>query len=205
MKIDKKTDTGKIIGTLLISIILIIAIWIFAQEYYEKKIENKNQYANIQNNVKLLNNQLDNSIIEEKKYIKEKIDKTYNGYTVCAKLEIPSISLETYILEDYSIQALNISVTKFWGANPNEIGNFCVVGHNFKNMFVDLKKLQIGDNLFIIDNTIGRVEYQIYSMDIVKPEDISCLSQETNYKEVTLITCTNDSKERIIVKAREVM
>ena len=85
-------------------------------------------------------------------------------------------------------------------------GNFCVAGHNFKNknMFHDLKDLQIGDNLFVIDNNIGKVEYEIYNIYKVLPEDVSCLSQETNgEKHITLITCTNNSKERIIVKAKE--
>ena len=71
-------------------------------------------------------------------------------------------------------------------------------------MFRNLKNLSIGDNLFIIDNKKGRVEYEIFDIYIVNPKDVACLSQETKgEKQVTLITCTNDSKERIIVKARE--
>ena len=141
-----------------------------------------------------------------KEYPKEQIIDEYKGYTVAAKLEIPKIQLETYILQNYSEEALNISVTKFWGANPNEIGNFCVAGHNFrnKNMFRNLKSLQTGDRLFVSDNKIGKVDYKIYDIYKVKPEDVSCLTQETGgRREITLITCTNDSKQRIIVKARE--
>ena len=38
----------------------------------------------------------------------------------------------------------------------------------------------------------------------VEPENTSCLDQVANGKrEVTLITCTNDSKRRVIVKAEE--
>ena len=143
--------------------------------------------------------------IEE--YPKEEIISNYNGYDVIAKLEIPKIDLETYVLKDYSVEALNISVTKFWGADANKIGNFCIAGHNFKNenMFRNLKKLEIGDKLTISDNEIGRIEYEIYEIYKVEPEDVSCLSQDTNEtREVTLITCTNDSKKRIIVKAREI-
>ena len=71
-------------------------------------------------------------------------------------------------------------------------------------MFHDLKKLQIGDNLFIIDNEIGKVEYEIFEIYKVLPEDVSPLDAvTTNEREVTLITCTSDSKERIIIKAKE--
>lgn len=71
-------------------------------------------------------------------------------------------------------------------------------------MFRNLRKLEKGDSFTISDNNIGKVEYEIYDIYTVSPEDISCLAQNTdNIKEVTLITCTRDSKQRIIVKARE--
>ncbi len=71
-------------------------------------------------------------------------------------------------------------------------------------MFYNLKKLKIGNTLTISDNTIGKIEYEIYSIYNVFPEDVSPLSQETNgQREVTLITCTNDSKQRTIIKAKE--
>lgn len=169
------------------------------QEIDEKKTNN--QSTNIETNEKL------EKIPEEiKQYPKEKIAEQYQGYTVCAKLQIPKISLETYILKKYSEQALNVAVTKFWGADANQVGNFCVAGHNFpnRNMFYKLKKLKIGDNFSISDNTIGKIEYKIYDIYKVLPNDVKCLSQDTNGKrEVTLITCTIDSKQRIIVKGRE--
>ena len=141
-----------------------------------------------------------------KEYSKVVIEKTYKGYDVCAKLEIPSISLVTNVLKNYSTSALNVSVTKFWGVEPNQIGNFCVAGHNFKNknMFKNLKKLNIGDKLYIADKEVGKVEYEVFDMYKVFPEDTSCLTPSTtNKREVTLITCTTDSKQRIVVKAKE--
>lgn len=154
----------------------------------------------------------ENEIVTEiqkptKQYEKEDIITEYKGYTVSSKLTIPTISLETYILQNYSVNALRVSVTKFWGVDANQIGNFCIAGHNFKNknMFSNLKKLNIGDRLFISDNEIGKIEYEIYDKFIVFPHETDCLNPETNGKrEVTLITCTIDSKQRIIIKAREV-
>lgn len=164
--------------------------------------ENKNEEnINIEKNVIIDNTE------KIKQYPKETVIDEFKGYLVSAKLEIPAISLETYILKNYSTQALNISVTKFWGADPNQIGNSCIAGHNFQNklMFRNLKKLKSGDSLFISDNNVGKIEYKVYDLYRVLPNNVKCLSQDTNGKrEVTLITCTNDSKERIIVKAKEV-
>ena len=173
-------------------------------------VENTNTNANLNTNIEeetelnknisenKTNNRYQENTIQENTILKE-----YQGYKVEAKLEIPKISLETYILKEFSSNALNVSVTKFWGADANSVGNLCVAGHNFRNtnMFHDLKKLNIGDKLYITNNTMGKIEYQI---DIVLPKNVDCLDQETNgTKQVTLITCTNDSEKRIIVKAKE--
>ncbi len=134
----------------------------------------------------------------------ESILTTYKGYPVIAKLEIPKIDLETYVISEYSNQALGVSVTKFYGGNPNEVGNFCIAGHNYvtKNMFHDLKKLSIGDTFTLIDTDNHEGIYQIYLVETVEPNETQCLSQKTDGRiEVTLITCTTDSSKRIIVKA----
>ena len=222
----KKRENSKIIISSIIScIILGILIWLCLEIYTDIKINkkitaqyetqnlsmqnfnmqnNSTQNVSTQNNVEKETNEIAQQTTIQ--YPKEQVKDEYKGYTVAAKLEIPKIQLETYILQNYSTEALNISVTKFWGANPNEIGNFCVAGHNFKNknMFKNLKNLQIGDKLFVSDNKIGKIEYEIYDIYKVEPDDVRCLTQETEgRREVTLITCTNDSKLRIIVKARE--
>ena len=134
----------------------------------------------------------------------ESILTTYKGYPVIAKLEIPKINLETYVISEYSNQALGVSVTKFYGGNPNEVGNFCIAGHNYitKNMFHDLKKLSIGDTFTLVDTNNHEGIYKIYLVETVEPNETQCLSQKTDGRiEVTLITCTTDSSKRIIVKA----
>ena len=195
----------------IIGAVFSIIIWFAIEEYKDIQIK-KQQIArkslydtqNISTS-KEETNQIITGIAKE--YPKEEIIEEYKGYEVAAKLEIPKINLETYILKQYSKNALNVSVTKFWGADSNQIGNFCIAGHNFqnKNMFHNLRDLEIGNQLSISDSSIGKVEYEIYDIYMVEPEDVSCLSQETNGKrEVTLITCTTDSEKRIIVKAKEV-
>ena len=131
----------------------------------------------------------------EKKYME--------GYEIKGTIEIPKIDLETYVISEYSNQALGVSVTKFYGGNPNEVGNFCIAGHNYvtKNMFHNLKKLSIGDTFTLIDTKHRKGIYKIYLVETVEPDETQCLSQKTDGKiETTLITCTTDSSKRIIVK-----
>lgn len=194
----------KKIYVILIIFMSILSLSIFLKT--KERNESLNKPYNFFSNQTIINN-VNNEIIEESKYPQEEILETYNGYKVCAKLVIPKISLETNVLSDYSEAALKNSVVKFWGVEPNNVGNFCIAGHNFKikNMFSKLKDLKLGDKLFITDSKIGKIEYEIFKIDIVLPEDVSCLKAITeNEREVTLITCTIDSKKRIIVKAKEV-
>lgn len=195
-----------IVNTILIGTILGILICIVIEKIGDNS-SNESSYKSEKLTMLYENTSgenINNNIVKEKQYPKEEILDTYKGYKVCAKIEIPTISLTANILSDYSKKALNVSATKFWGVEPNQNGNFCVAGHNTKSMFSNIKKLNIGDTFFITDRENGKVEYEIFEIDKVVPEDVDCLNS-TNYdeKEVTLITCTNDSKKRVIIKAKE--
>lgn len=207
-KLKKKKDIINIILAIAILWSLIgIIIEIYGDNTIKEDSYESQRISMLQENQK---EEETNTIAQEdkqtiKQYPKEKISKSYKGYPVCAKLEIPKISLEVNILSTYSKQALKISATKFWGVEPNQLGNFCVVGHNLKSAFYDIKKLEIADRLFLIDEIVGKVEYEIFKIEKVVPEDTNCLEPITLEKrEITLITCTNDSKKRVIIKAKEI-
>lgn len=143
------------------------------------------------------------------------IQTTSEGYrySTIATINIPKINVQYPILdgetdsEQETEALLKISPTKFWGADPNEVGNFCIVAHNYRNskFFSKVPTLVNGDVIEITDLSGKTLRYSVYNKYEVVPEDLSCTSQLTNgNKEITLITCTNDSKMRVIVKARAV-
>lgn len=195
-RIKRKKRT--IINFFLIVLIASIFIWIISEHNQETNLKEPAIEKLVSSNVEKTN---------DEKEEKTDLPNKYKGYSVMARLEIPSIKLETYVLKEYSETSLNISVTKFWGADANQIGNFCIAGHNFfkkDNMFHNLKKVKINDEIYITDSKIGKINYEVYQKEIVAPEDVSCLSQDTKGKrETTLITCTNNSEKRIIVKAKQ--
>lgn len=134
-------------------------------------------------------------------------------YTTDAKIEIPKIGITYSVIlgEKGDIpeieDLLKISPVKFHGGDPNEVGNYCIVGHNYRNkrFFSKVPTLVNGDIIKITDMSNRTIDYEVYDKYEVVPEDTSCTSQLTNgKKEITLITCTDDSKLRVIVKAREV-
>ena len=128
-------------------------------------------------------------------------------YTTEAVLNIPSLGINYPVLSDTSEELLKISLNKFWGPSPNTVGNYCIVGHNYKNkkMFGKLADIKNGDIVELTDNSGKTIKYAVYNKYVVNPEDVACTSQLTNgNKEVTLITCTNYGKQRLVVKEREV-
>ena len=142
------------------------------------------------------------------------IKTTQSGYQykTIATIEIPKINVNYPILqgETGSIEEtealLKMSPCKYHGPEPNEIGNFCVVGHNYRNskFFSKVPTLVSGDTIKITDLTGRAITYVVYDKYTVDPNDTSCTTQLTGgKKEVTIITCTDDSKLRVVVKCKE--
>lgn len=134
-------------------------------------------------------------------------------YKIIAKIEIPKINVTYSILQgetgsvEETEELLKISPLKFHGCEPNEVGNFCIVGHNYRNtkFFSKVPTLVVGDTINITDLTGRTITYEIYDKHTVDPSDTSDTTQLTGgKKEITLITCTDDSKQRVIVRCREV-
>lgn len=135
-------------------------------------------------------------------------DSKGNEYSVVGVVNIPKINCKYPIIAETTDKLLKVSVCKFWGANPNEVGNLCIVGHNYKNskFFSKVPSLVVGDIVEITDLSGKTLKYEAYDIYTVDPSDTRCTSQLTQgKKEVTLITCTNDTKQRVIVKSTEVV
>ena len=50
------------------------------------------------------------------------------------------------------------------------------------------------------------IEYEIFKIYSIDPDDVSCVeSVESGTREITLITCTNGHKNRLVTKARQIL
>lgn len=132
---------------------------------------------------------------------------TYKGFTVVGTIQIPAINLKYPILEKLSPKSLKTSVVLMYTAQGlNNEGNSVIIGHNYRNgtMFSNVDKLKTGDYIYITDTTGRKVRYQIYNMYRASGSESDYIARNTNGKrEISLSTCTDDSKARTIVLARE--
>lgn len=136
----------------------------------------------------------------------------YN-YKKIAVVNIPKIGVNYAVLQgetgslEETEALLKMSPVKYHGYDPNEVGNFCIVGHNYRNtrFFSKVPTLVIGDTVELTDLSGRKITYEVYDKYTVDPNDTRCTTQLTGgKKEVTLITCTDDSKLRVVVKCKEI-
>lgn len=138
--------------------------------------------------------------IEETEYTSNSGDT----YTILAILNIPSLDIRYPVLSKNSDELMEISLNYYWGSNPNEVGNCCIVGHNYLNKthFGKLPGIKIGDEVELTDTTSRTVTYVVYKTFIIDPENTDCTSQLTDGRtEITLITCANGGASRFVAKA----
>ena len=136
------------------------------------------------------------------------VTSTGDTVTKIAIVNIPSINITYPVLSTYNEELLKTSPCKYWGPDPNEVGNFCIVAHNYRNakFFSKVPELENGDIVEITDLNNRTIQYVVYDKYVVREDDRTCSSQKTDgRKEVTLITCTPNSKKRIIVKSKEIV
>ena len=135
------------------------------------------------------------------------------GYEVIGVVKIPKIEIEYPILAIDTVnpeetkEPMKFAIVRYWGGRVNEYGNLSIAGHNNYDgtMFGKTKNLEIGDIIELTDEHKNTISYKIYNKFVTDPNDVSILKTEDNtVREVTLITCTNGNKERLILKAREI-
>ena len=132
--------------------------------------------------------------------------KTYKGFTMVGKIEIPKISLNLPVLDRATASSMEVSVGVVYGPGLNQVGNTVIMGHNYRDgtFFSNLYKLAVGDLIYITDNSGTKMKYTIYNMYETPASDFSYASRDTAGKrEISLSTCTDDVQNRIIIWARE--
>lgn len=126
---------------------------------------------------------------------------------VLGKITIPSLNIDYIILDEVSDENLDISISKVTGPDIHQPGNLVLAGHNMKNgsFFGKLNKANASTIIYLQNNSNITQKYKVEKMYTVKDTDLKPLEQNnTSDKLLTLITCTSNSTERLIVVAEQV-
>jgi LPXTG-site transpeptidase (sortase) family protein len=188
-----------IIAVLIVALIVVIAMIVI--RYGGNYLNEKEVSASLETIEEKLNK-------EETQQSESLPELEFKGYKVEGIIEIPKINIKYPIIDHTNEETMKISITKFWGPQANEIGNYTVAGHNNKDgtMFGKTKYLQIGDKIKLTNLKNETIEYEVFKIYSIDPDDVSCVeSVESGTREVTLITCTNGHKNRLVTKARQIL
>lgn len=194
-----KNNPKKYIILLFISVtILLLFLLYWSYSYY--KIKHK---EDVSKSV-LSNFNIAKIYSDDQSYTVIELNNSSKAYVI-GVIEIQKINIKYPILSEISDELLKISPCKFYGSSPNEKGNLCIAAHNYDDdrFFGNLYKLDAGDNINIYDSCNNLTHYYIYDKFESSEKDTSCINQDTNgQKELTLITCNNLNKNRLIIKAK---
>lgn len=172
-------------------------------EEYENEVGVNNEVEDT-NTMENVTNPLDNveqtpgTSTTDKKY-------TYKGFDISGTIEIPKTNVKYPIITEVSKKAIETAVAIQYGPGPNLPGNTVIVGHNYRNglFFSNNKKLNNGDVIYITDNSGTKLKYTIYNKYETTPEDTDYMVRDTQgAKEISLSTCTDNSKARLILWAK---
>lgn len=133
----------------------------------------------------------------------------YKGYDVIGTIEIPKTKVKSPIIkqEDVSTDSLKVAICNLYGELNKTGDNAVLVGHNYRNgtFFSNNKKLQKGDKIYITDLSGNKVTYVITNKYETGTGDFDYATRkiEKDTREISLSTCTDDSKMRLIIWAKE--
>lgn len=202
---ETNTSKKKVIISIAVFVLLILVV-VVCYIAFANKQNNNDSNQQVENNTTIVKEISNNENVVEPEDTGEfkELDKM-GSYDVLGVLKIDKLGLEKNILDETTDDSLNLSVTKFYGPSINEVGNFCITGHNYRSIFGYLDNLNEGDTFEVKDKSNKTITYKIYDKYIVNTDELECLSQETDGKrEVTLITCTPGGITRLIIKAKEI-
>ena len=210
---------------LIVAIVFVVALvgvlGVSAYKRYKNDKEAENAISNFENNIE---QNTDTNTSGGANFIEQNIvtnttteDTTsqegtrqvtyYNNFVMIGYIEIPKIGIKYPILEKETVASLEQSVAVRYPDNPNlnQPGNVVIAGHNYRNgqFFSKLENVATGDVIKITDVDGQTLVYTVYEKYETTPEDVAYITRNVGENtEITLVTCTDDSNARIIVKAR---
>lgn len=129
-------------------------------------------------------------------YLRKLLDSSIN-------FEVPVLDIKVPVLEGTENNKLAVSAGHFVGTGEIGSGNYCIAGHNstiYAEIFNDLDKIHIGDEMFIVDIDENRTRYRyvVTEYTIVEPTAVDVL-RDYGDDRITVISCTDDGEYRQVV------
>lgn len=111
-------------------------------------------------------------------------------------VEIPDLDLSLPVMKEWSYAGLKDAPCRYKGSvSENDL---IIAGHNYRHHFGGLHNLERGDEVVFCDAKENRFEYVVTQILSVAGDDADTM--ESGEWDLTLFTCTADSKSRVTVR-----
>ena len=123
-------------------------------------------------------------------------------------IEIENLGIKAYVYDDLSHDSLIYGVGRYPDTPKlGESGNTVIAGHssNIYNCILNnLKDIKIFDTVNVYNDSGDLFKYYVTDKYIINPNDLRVLDTvDESIKELTIITCTSNGAQRLIVKAKQ--
>lgn len=121
-----------------------------------------------------------------------------DGISCIGTLEIPSLDLNLCVASTFTYEIMQEIPCRYYGSVYKS--NMVIIAHNYWFHFGRLNTLKSGDKVIFTDASGNCFKYSVDAMDVVSPESVA---EVTNGKwPLTLVTCTLDSQNRVVVRCK---
>lgn len=131
--------------------------------------------------------------------------KTYLPGETVAILTLDRLDIKVSIKEGVDKQTLKLSAGHFPETALPGKGNFCIAGHSsfvYTCLFNDMHKAVLGD-IIVVDTLNTTHTYEITDISVVEPTQVEVLDP-SNDSLLTIVTCTNNGNNRLIIRGTEI-
>ena len=116
-------------------------------------------------------------------------------------VEIPELDIKAPVLEGTELSVLAEGAGHFFGTGSVGKGNFCIAAHSsviYKEYFNNLKNVRNGMDIVLYDVDKNASHYAVSDYFYVQPSETWVLDDKGDDR-VTLITCSDDGSQRLVV------
>jgi len=138
--------------------------------------------------------------------VKDSLKTDFSDQEVYGIIEIKKIDITFAIVKGTKKNNIRVAIGHMNGtAKIGAKGNCVLAGHRggiYGQFFKNLHELSKGDEIKLTDLTGKEYTYSVYDSFVVKPSDYSVTEQNEKESIVTLITCEDNGRTRLIVRGK---
>lgn len=127
---------------------------------------------------------------------------TVDTLPVIGSIYIPKVHLQLPILKGVGQSALAVGAGTMKPTQQLGTGNYALASHYFEGkdiLFGPLYRTKVGDAIYLTD-LMNIYEYKLSEKKVIEATDVNVI-EDTQNTLLTLITCTDDGKQRLMVQA----